>query len=141
MTYHQDYYTWTQEQAALLKAGRLSELDVPNLIEEVFSMGAKDKSSLRSYIRILLMHLLKYKYQPEYRSRSWQSTINYCRDDIVDLITDSPSLRTYIDEMMQISYKRAVNKAADETGIFKENFPTECPWTFDQITNDEFFPD
>jgi hypothetical protein len=141
MNYQQDFYSWTQEQAGLLKAGRLSELDVQNLIEEVISMGSSNKSSLRSFIRLLLMHLLKYKYQPEYRSRSWQSTINYCRYDIADLIEDSPSLKTFTDEMLQISYPRAVNAAVSETGIYKKNFPATCPWTFEQIIDDEFFPD
>jgi hypothetical protein len=114
--YRQDFYTWSQEQAGLLKAGRLSELDVQNLIEEVISMGSSNKSSLRSFIRLLLMHLLNYKYQPEYRSRSWQSTINYCRYDIADLIEDSPSLKTFTDEMLQISYPRAVNEEILDVG-------------------------
>jgi hypothetical protein len=139
-TYEQDFYQWTQEQACLLRVGDYLALDIENLIEEVNSMGSSNKSSLRSFIRLLLMHLLKYQYQPEYRSRSWRSTIGYCRDDIADLIGDSPSLKTFTDEMIKVSYPRAVNAAAEETGIYKKSFPEVCPWTFEQITDADFFP-
>jgi hypothetical protein len=74
--YDQDFYQWTHEQAELMKAGALSQLDIPNLIEEIESMGRSEKRELRSRLTVLLMHLLKWDYQQDRRSGSWKSTIN-----------------------------------------------------------------
>jgi len=75
ISYEQDFYGWTQEQAALLRAGRLTDLDIENLIEEVETMGRSEKRELESRLTVLLLHLLKWKYQPNRRGRSWNLTI------------------------------------------------------------------
>jgi hypothetical protein len=74
-TYETDFYGWTQQQAHLLKTGCLSSLDVANLIEEIETMGRSEKRELDSRLMVLLVHLLKWKYQPKRRGRSWELTI------------------------------------------------------------------
>jgi hypothetical protein len=140
MSYETDFYAWTRDQANLLKMRCFSELDFANLIEEVEEMARCDKNSLASYIKILLLHLLKWQYQPEKRSPSWIDSIEYCRDDIIDLLHDSPSYLRFIPDMMAVSYPRAVRKAARETLLPKNSFPVDCPWTFEQIMDEDFLP-
>ena len=131
--YDQDFYQWTQEQAGLLKAGALSQLDVENLIEEVESMGKSQKKELLSRLTILLMHLLKWDYQPEFQSRSWKSTIVTQRKEIRNLLEDNPSLRRIIQEKADILYRDAVEIASAETGLSESSFPETCPYTIEYI--------
>ena len=131
--YEQDFYQWTQEQAGLLKAGALSQLDVENLIEEVESMGKSQKKELLSRLTILLMHLLKWDYQPEFQSRSWKSTIVTQRKEIRNLLEDNPSLRRIIQEKADILYRDAVEIASAETGLSESSFPETCHYSIEQI--------
>jgi hypothetical protein len=91
-TYESDFYQWTQQQADLLRKGALSTLDVEHLIEEIDSMGRRDKGALRSYLLNVAMHLLKWQYQPERRGIRWRLSIENGRDQIAWQIKDSPSL-------------------------------------------------
>lgn len=91
--YDRDFYRWMQHTAELLRQGRLSDVDAPNLAEEVESMGNTQKHALVSHLAVLLMHLLKWKYQPGKRTPSWETTILVQRDEVVDLLEDSPSLK------------------------------------------------
>ena len=63
--YDKDYYLWLEETIQLLQEGRLTDLDIFNLIEEIKDMGRSEKNALESNLIVLLMHLLKWKYQPE----------------------------------------------------------------------------
>ncbi|HLB99535.1 MAG TPA: DUF29 domain-containing protein, partial [Acetobacteraceae bacterium] len=91
--YDRDFYAWANEQAALLRAGRLAEADLENIAEEIESMGRSEKRELNSRLRVLLMHLLKWRHQPMLRSKRWSNTIAAQRDDIVDHLADNPSLK------------------------------------------------
>ena len=133
MLYEQDFYQWTHEQAGLLKAGALSQLDIPNLIEEIESMGRSEKRELRSRLTVLLMHLLKWDYQPDRRSGSWKSTINTQRMDIDFVLKDNPSLKHNLEMVINETYQIARERAADETGLPESVFPLSCPYTVDHI--------
>ena len=93
IAYDKDFYGWVNEQAELLRTGALNQLDIENLIEEVESMGRSELSALRNRLKILIAHLLKWKYQPTYQGRSWALTIKGQRNDLKDLLDDSPSLK------------------------------------------------
>lgn len=138
--YETDFYTWTQQQAALLKAGRLSEIDIENIIEEIETMGRSEKRSLESRLTVLLQHLLKWEYQPQRRGRSWLFTIREQRLKFVKLLNDNPGLKSQLSDILQSAYEVAVLNAASETNIDEIEFPSECPWTIDQITDHAFFP-
>ncbi|MEB3147502.1 MAG: DUF29 domain-containing protein, partial [Sphaerospermopsis sp.] len=73
--YQTDFYAWSQEQANLLRHQQWHELDWSNLIEEIESLGRKERQELRNRLSILIAHLLKWEYQPTKRSRSWLATI------------------------------------------------------------------
>ncbi len=131
--YDQDFYLWTQATAQKLKEGKFNELDIPNLVEEVESMGRSERRELKSRLIVLLMHLLKWEYQPEKRSQSWRSTIVEQRICIEELIEDSPSLQPLISELFDACYQKARQKAADETGIKLTFFPQESPFTLEDV--------
>ena len=103
-------------------------------------MGASEKREIRSRMKQLMKHLLKWKYQPDLQCRSWKNSIRNQRLELEDVIKDNPSLKPSLNENMKEVYMRALTDAAEETGIYKENFPTECPYTFDQIMDDQFYP-
>jgi hypothetical protein len=131
--YEQDFYLWTIEQANLLRAGALSQLDIENLIEEVESMGRSEKRELRSRLIILIMHLLKWDYQPEFQCRSWEATIMTQRREIELVLDDNPSLRQGLSDVIFQAYPLSKFKASHETGIKESAFPGTCPYTIKQI--------
>ena len=135
-TYEQDFYQWTQEQAELLKAGALSQLDVENLIEEIESMGKSQKRALISRMTVLLMHLLKWDYQPDRRSGSLKSTIITQRKEIKRLLKDNPGLKSIITEMLTETYLDAAEIASAETELPESTFPETCPYTVEHLTGE-----
>ena len=139
-TYETDFYQWTQQQADLLRQGALSALDIENLIEEIESMGKRDRRAIGSYLRNVIMHLLKWRYQPERRSNSWKSSIRKGRHAIERLLEESPSLKPRLSVMVTAEYRRARSEAADETGLPLTTFPDQCPFTVEQIIG-EYWPD
>lgn len=139
--YETDFYGWTQEQAALLKMGRLSELDMVNIVEELEAMGRREKRELQSRLIVLLVHLLKYQYQSERRSRSWENTIKTQRLDFEDVLSENPSVKSKMADIFTRAYRLARQHATDETGLSLSVFPVNCPWTYEQVTDEHFFPD
>lgn len=140
--YDTDFYSWTQRQAKLIREGRLAELDLENILEEIESMGRSDYRALQSRLEILFMHLLKWEYQPEKRQmgHSWERTIREQRKQARRILQDSPGLKNKIDAMLPVAYKRAVEDAAEETGLSPSTFPKERPWSYEQVMNTEFWP-
>ena len=141
VSYEQDFYSWTQEQANLLKHGLFSELDVENLIEEVETMGRSEKRELESRLTVLLLHLLKWKYQEVRRGRSWQLSIDEQRIQFCKTLKENPGLKPKLDEIVKDAYKLAVIQASRETKISKTVFPESCPWSLAQFIEEEYYPD
>lgn len=137
--YHYDLAAWAAHQAELLKAGRMQDLDVANLIEEMEAMSRKEHRELLRRMSILIAHLLKWTYQPTHRGNSWRRTILDQRQEINDLIEDSPSLANHFDEMewLQKAWQRGVQQAINETGI--KNLPQQPIWTINEIREKDFF--
>jgi hypothetical protein len=131
--YEQDFYAWTQEQATLLKEKRFAELDIDNLVEEVESIGKQEKRKLESRLIVLLAHLLKWYYQPEKRSRSWQATIREQRKQLAQLLAENPSLRPVLHEKYPVIYELASLRAVQETDLEPEHFPAQCPWSVEEV--------
>ncbi len=140
INYQTDFYGWTQEQAGFLKAGRLSELDIENLIEEVETMGRSERRELSNRLLVLLVHLLKWQYQPSHRGSSWECTINIQRDDFSETLSENPSLKSQLNEILINAYRKAKKQAVRETGLNKNIFPEYCPWELSQILDDDFYP-
>lgn len=138
--YDTDFYAWTQEQAKLIKAKAFDKLDLTHLFEEIESMGASERSELVNRLEVLLGHLLKWQFQPTYRSNSWEYTIIEQRNKIQDHIDENPSLKSYLDTAFIKGYKYGVLLAAKESKLSRKAFPQNCEWTVEQVLNDEFFP-
>jgi Domain of unknown function DUF29 len=135
-----DFYAWSLEQAALLRAGRVGEADLATIAEEIESMGKTEKRELVSRLTVLLLHLLKWERQPAGRSNSWRLSIANARDEIADLLDDNPSLKAIIDDVMASAYRYARRKAAIEMDMAEDTFPAQCPWNFARAMEEGFWP-
>ncbi len=135
--YESDFHRWTVEQAKLLRDGLLDRLDVENLAEEVEAMGRSEKRELVSRLAVLLAHMLKWEHQPEMRGRSWELTIKEQRLQLSDHLQDNPSLSNILPESIARAYRRALLRAMKETGLPSRTFPSECPYSFEQIMEEE----
>lgn len=139
--YETDFYTWTQEQVSLLKTQQWDQLDTVNLIEEIETLGRRERQELRNRLGVLLGHLLKWQFQPEKRSNSWLGTIREQRVQIKLLLQDSPSLKPYLDEVFFTIYELGLALAIRETELDEQVFPEICPYTLGETLNPEFLPD
>ncbi|RZM76121.1 DUF29 domain-containing protein [Leptolyngbya iicbica] len=131
--YDHDFNLWVAAQQAALKEHRYIDLDLPNLIEELDGLTKRDKRALKSQLRVLLTHLLKWQYQPQKRSSSWQASIDNARVETVDILDDSPSLRNYLPEILSQCYQFARKQAAKETHLAMD---TDCPYALEQALQD-----
>jgi len=138
--YETDFYGWTQEQAELLRQKQWSKIDLPNLLEEIESLGKQQRQELRNRLSVLLGHLLKWQYQPERRSRSWLATIRLQRRETIKLLVDNPSLKSYLPEALQSAYENGRDLGMGETNLPLKTFPAECNYSFEQIVDNEFYP-
>ena len=141
--YDTDFFLWTKQQAAALRDGKLQDLDLENLAEEIESLGKSDRRALGSHLEGLVMHLLKWRYQPDRRQtgHSWASTIRTHRSEIDAIVEDSPSLRRALPDLLARRYSIARQRASDETGLPLATFPTTCPWTIEQVVDAAFWPE
>ncbi len=138
--YEEDFALWSAEQAALIRAGKFDRVDLENVAEEIESLGRGNKSEIVSRMTIILVHLLKWQFQPERASNSWAASILEGRIRIADLLAESPSLRDYPAQALHRAYRAAPLAAAGETGLSLKTFPVECPYTADQVLDEAFFP-
>jgi hypothetical protein len=138
--YEDDFYAWTTRQADLLRAGNFSEADLPNIIEEIETLGRSELRELISRLRVLLLHLLKWQYQPNLQGPSWRGTIVTQRGEIIEHLAESPSLKSRLPEATERAYRLARAGAAAETGLLQAAFPIECPWSFDEMMREDFWP-
>jgi hypothetical protein len=136
--YEDDYYGWVKEQVALLRSGRLDEIDVENVAEELDDLGKDEFARLRSCLRVLLMHMLKWDQQPEHRTPSWIYSIREQRRRYARLLKESPSLKPRLDEARDQAYEDARDWAADETHLSPREFPKKCPYEWDDILERPF---
>lgn len=131
--YDQDFYAWTQRQVELLRAGQWGELDVDNLVEEIESLGRQERQELRNRFGVLLGHLLKWRYQPEARSKSWAATILEQRREILEILEDNPSLKPYLAEAMIRGYRKGLDLVNRETSLNPKQLPQICPFSEAEI--------
>ena len=139
--YERDFYQWALHNAELLKQGKLTEADIDNIAEEIEDMGKNNKRELASRLSVLIMHLLKWQYQPHKRSKSWKITINTQRTEIDRLIEGSPSLKYNIELIIENEYKRAKILFEDEISISQKLLPQICPYVFEQLSDYDFLPE
>jgi hypothetical protein len=140
--YDTDFYAWTQAQAQALRAKDVAALDLEHLAEEIESLGKRDRRILESQLRRLLLHLLKYRYDPAPEPRrGWRVTVREARRDIADLLEDSPSLQHHPERYLARAYRIARENAMDDTGLPLATFPEACPWGIAQVLDEDFWPE
>jgi hypothetical protein len=139
--YERDYYVWVEEQVRLLCERRFDELDVDTLNDEFGDLGRNQKRSIRNNLVVVLLHLIKHRYQPRRRSRSWLASIEEHRRHLRKHFQDSPSLRGYARDEFIECYQDARQQAAIETGLPVERFPDQPPWTPEQTLDPDFLPE
>ncbi|NER52849.1 MAG: DUF29 domain-containing protein [Symploca sp. SIO1A3] len=139
--YEADFVRWIETTVEQLRNQNYTCVDWTNLIEEIEDMSRRERKSLKSNLVVIMLHLLKWQYQPECRSGSWRGSIREHRRRINDDLQDSPSLVPYFQEVLAECYVNACKQAADETGLPLEIFPLNCPYTSEQLLNSEYLPD
>ncbi|HLC15529.1 MAG TPA: DUF29 domain-containing protein [Thermodesulfovibrionia bacterium] len=138
--YEKDFYAWTLHNAELLRQGKIRDIDAINIAEELESIGKSDRRQVINRLIVLLVHLLKWEYQKESRSGSWKGSIVEQRRRVIRLLEDSPSLNIELDKKLDYAYTEALKQASIETGLDRSLFPIRCPYSKEQILNDEFYP-
>ena len=138
--YDRDFYAWSRQQAELLRKGRLADADIEHIAEEIDSMGRTEKRELISRLSVLLLHLMKWRYQADKRSPSWEASVRVQRNRLVDHLDDNPSLKPSLPNALASAYRDASLEAVAETGLPGDTFPDTCPWTIEQILDGAFWP-
>jgi hypothetical protein len=136
--YETDFYAWTQEQAELLQLGKLNALDIANLVEEIRSLGKQQKQELRNRLGVLIGHLLKWEYQPDFRSKSWRVTIREQRRRIKEHLLENPSLKSYLNQAILEAFQDGIDLVLKETPLDEKDLPQECPYLIEQIFDSTF---
>lgn len=136
--YERDIYSWTKEQARLIRDGRWDLVDRDNVAEEIESLGRTEFNRLESALRVLLLHMLKWDHQATRRSRSWAISIRQQRLDLEDVLADNPGLRPRVGEAISRAYRKARLQATKETGIKETRFPIDCPYSWREIQTRDF---
>lgn len=139
--HEKDVYGWAVHTAQLLKDKKMSEIDFDHIVEELEEMVSSNETQMINRLTLVLTHLLKWQFQPNMRGHSWVYTIREQRKRTKIHLRKNPSLKNKLDEILVDAYDIAISEAAKEAGLDEKAFPTECPYTFDQIMNDEFYPE
>ena len=138
--YDLDFYRWCHEQAALVRAGRFAELDLENVAEELETLGRSDKHHILDILEVLVAFLLMWKYLPGARMPGWRGMIRHQRDELAQIVADSPSLVSFPGEVALECYNAGRLRASEETGIDFSLFPDLCPFTAEQVIDPDFLP-
>lgn len=138
--YKHDFNAWVHSQISLLTQGKVSELDIEHLVEELEDMGKSNLNELESRYVILIAHLLKWQFQSDYQGRSWLNSIDEQRVQIGRLLRKFPSLKPKIKEAVEDAYPDALKLAVKETRLDKSIFPIACPYSNEELLDDDFLP-
>lgn len=139
--YDSDVYAWAMKNAELIRQGRFEEIDVDNVAEEIESVGKSERRELESRLTVMLVHLLKWRYQPARRGRSWRLTIQEQRLAAARVLRQNPSLRSASDKVLAEAYESARLIAARETDLDEGIFPEACPFSLEQVFAQDHLPD
>lgn len=138
--YETDYLQWIETTVQRIQSQDYAAVDWENLVEEIEDMGRRERQSLESNFIVLLIHLLKWQFQPQKRSGSWKSSIIEHRRRINKALKGSPSLNSYLMDAEAECYREAVEQATAETGLPLEAFPLDCPYELSDLLKAGFLP-
>jgi hypothetical protein len=139
-TYDNDFYAWANTQAELLRTGNLQQADNEHSAEEIESMGKGELRALENRLAVLFAHLLKWRFQPTHRSRSWELTVKEKRRRLRRHLAQKPSLKSKLTQAREDAYGDAVLEATQQTGLAEDAFPIDCPFSVGQTLDDTWWP-
>ncbi|MCW6049807.1 DUF29 domain-containing protein [Lyngbya sp. CCAP 1446/10] len=139
--YDTDYLRWIETTVEKLRIRDFSNIEWENLIAEIEDMGRSERRSLESNLVVIILHLLKWQFQPDRRSGSWKGSIVEHRRRIRKTLKDSPSLKPYLEEILAECYADAVEQASAKTGLSVDRFPPSCIYSAVQLLDSEFLPE
>ncbi len=138
--YEKDFHTWARKQVYLLRHRQWEHIDLENLIEEIESLGKQQQRELRERLSVLISQLLKWEYQPLYRTRSWLAAIRVERRRILHILKENPSLQLSFEDLLAEAYRNGRDLAMGETNLSDRTFPAACPYTWENIIAEDFYP-
>ncbi len=140
--YETDVVAWATEQAQFIRAGRFDQLDLQHLAEEIEDVGKSEQRELASRMAVLLMHLLKWQFQPDGRNNSWAGTIRVQRRQLAIALRATPSLKVTLNlpDWQEIAWGDALTAASKETGLELDTFPDACPWAITDVLREGWLP-
>jgi len=130
--YLADETAWLDSMADLIRSGAHSELDYANLREYLQDMAGRDRREVESRLEQFLLHILKWEYEPEKRTRSWRVSINQQKREL-NRHASRGVLRNHAESCLSNAYLAALEDTATETGLPEETFPPECPYALDEL--------
>jgi hypothetical protein len=139
--YDRDFYSWTRQQASLLRQHQFDRLDLSHLVEELEDLGNRHYDQLESRLMQLVAHLLKWQVQHWQRTNSWRATIRVQRTAIAKLLRRNPGLKPRLEEAMTESWSEARDLAIAETDLPDDRFPETNPFSVEQVLNSDFWPE
>ena len=148
--YEQDFNLWIEETIQKLKNREFESLDVEHLIEELIDLGKSEKNAFKSNLTILLAHLLKLTVQhdvPDMMKGSWYDSVVEHRQRVLNNLVDTPSLKSFFPEALKKAYPDARKIAIKEAQLAKfgvrtpedKEYPKSCPFSIEQILDEDFF--
>jgi hypothetical protein len=142
VNYEADIVAWSREQAWLVRNKKFELLDIEHIAEEIEDVGKSEQRELANRMAVLLCHLLKWQYQPARQGVSWKATIKTQRERVKRRLTKTPSLKHCLQdvEWWADAWADARDMAEKETNVSYEKFPEHCPWAFENILADDWFP-
>ena len=140
-SHEKDVYGWAVHTVQLLRDKKMDEVDYDGIIEELEEMGISNKHAFKNRLAQLIFHLLKWQFQPDFRGRSWSGSIEEQRIRLSDLLESNPSFKHEIEESMKKAYKLSLSLVRKETPLDLKSLPAKCPYTFEQIMDEEFYPE
>ena len=132
---------WIFDQVERMRRGATDELDLNYVAEELEDLGKSERRALGSHLRNLLLHLLKWEFQPKMRGESWILSIDNARSEIHELLTEMPSLRRYLEDIVETEYRRARRSPARQAGLTVQEFPEICSYDLEELIDPEFLPE
>jgi hypothetical protein len=140
--YEIDDYLWLEETIKVLKNKDLENLDIDNLIEELESLGRSELNKVRSLLKQIIIHILLLEYWQEEYDRNcshWKGEIIAFRDDLNNSLTTT--LKNKLVQELESIYNVAVKIVSTKTGLSKNVFPENCPYSLEQLLDDNWYPD
>ena len=138
--YEQDVAAWAEQQARALRRRAANEIDWDNVAEEIEGVAASQKREVRSRLRVICEHLLKWRHASRRRPQGWRNTLDEQRHQLEELFEDSPSLRGFAERALPAAFANGRRDAERRVGML--GLPDDvCPWSLEQVLSIDFLPD